>query len=133
MQCITPVRSIFGARRCRKCLGCIEHNRREWIERLLAAWKGHQRSHFLTFTFHPNSLDRYSTVQNWIKRCRKAKLAFKYVCVAEPHKRLDAQGNSRWHFHMLLFTQDAYPTVKLRHHWTEGWSHGRLVRYEDIR
>ena len=33
---------------------------------------------------------------------------------------------------MLLFTQDGYKTKALRHHWTDGWSHGRLVQYDDI-
>ena len=68
----------------------------------------------MTFTFRPDTQDRYASVQTWIKRCRKAGLKFKYCCVAEPHARLNPQGKSRWHFHMLLFTDEPYATVKLR-------------------
>ncbi len=132
MWCRSPVRSPFGSRRCKQCPECAEHYRYEWFVRLLSAHKSHLRTHFVTLTFNPLMRAKYSHVQKWVKRCRKAKMKFLYFCVAEPHARPDDTGAKRWHYHLLIFTDEQFASRRLREHWKGGISHAKLTRLDHI-
>ncbi len=131
MWCEKPIQSNFGRRRCGTCKACQTAYQQLWYERLFREFKTRKRTHFMTLTFKPVLKAKYGHIQRWFKRCRKAGLTFRYICVAEPNPRL-IDGKMRWHYHLLMFTDDVYPTDRLRKWWRGGISHGRLCRNDDI-
>lgn len=133
MWCDKPVVSLWGRRRCGKCMACLTAYKDLWYERLFREFSTSKRVHFVTLTFKPVLKGRYEHIQKWIKRCRKAGLIFKYFCVAEPHERNDpVTGKVRLHYHLLIYTDQLFVSDKLRHYWRGGISHARLCQSGDL-
>lgn len=68
--------------------------------------KSNDWEYFMTFTFNPEKVDRYSfdecsvKFSNWLKNMRKNCTKLKYIVVPELHK------DGAWHFHGLFMNVD---------------------------
>lgn len=97
---------------CGQCVGCRLEKSRQWAVRLMKETKLHDRSSFLTLTYHPDFLPRTRSglptlvledVQLFLKKLRKH---------FEPHRlrffQCGEYGETthRPHHHMILFGED---------------------------
>lgn len=94
---------------CGKCGFCLQSKRSQWMFRIY--WEMFHQEYpgwFLTFTYNERCVKRtadhrlslrFSDIQKFLKKLRKAKYYAKYICVGEYGGK-----TKRPHYHMLLWT-----------------------------
>lgn len=111
--------------RCRRCDGCLEARRREWVARMVREGTRWPRKWFVTLTHRPGVALCYSDVQTWLKRLRKRcrGVRLRFVCTAE-------QGSlhGRLHYHVLLYSTVSVRWRDLCETWKSGYSTAKLVK-----
>lgn len=135
MECVKMIEvchdDVYHKVPCGKCGFCLQSKRSQWMFRI--HWEMFHQLHpgwFLTFTYNEKCVKRtadhrlslrFSDIQKFLKKLRKAKYYAKYVCVGEYGGQ-----TKRPHYHMLLWTD--CPVLSLDKFWTtsKGLSLGRI-------
>nr|UQB76420.1 replication associated protein [Flumine microvirus 31] len=133
---------------CYTCVGCRIARTRMWALRIVHESKLWDRNSFVTLTYAPEHLPpygslRYSDVQLFHKRLRKAVGPFRFFCVGEYGENL-----SRPHYHLCYFgyfpddarkllSSDeklpAYSSASLSEIWGLGHVHVGSLTYQSAR
>lgn len=109
---------------CLKCDWCRTNRVNDFVGRALAEQRLSSRTLALTLTYAGGEASaailRYTDIQRFLKRLRKAGYSVRYICAGE----FGAQ-KGRAHWHMILFFQGISPEVAIeaRVNW-EFWPHG---------
>lgn len=112
--------------RCRRCEGCDEHKRRSWVARMVREAQHAERCWFVTLTYRDQSAFGYASVQQWLKRVRKASppgAVLRFVCTDEAGSQ-----TGRLHHHLLVYGNVSLRWRDLCQTWKEGFSSAKLVR-----
>jgi len=99
---------------CGQCIGCRLERSRQWAIRGDHEAKSHILNCFATLTYRDESLPvrgqlDYPAVQKFLKRTRKAKGPFRYMCAGEY-----GDNFSRPHYHIIFFGLDFGDRKKIR-------------------
>lgn len=116
---------------CGKCGFCLQSKRSQWMFRIF--WEMHHQMHpgwFVTLTYNEKYVKRtadnrlslrFTDVQKFIKKLRKAKYYVKYICVGEYGSK-----TNRPHYHLLLWTDCLVESLE------SFWSNGKGERLGNI-
>jgi len=117
---------------CRKCDGCQDWRKYQWIYRLSMEDTNSAKTWFCTCTFrkHPTPEILRNLWQQYMKRIRKTypKGTFRYFCVQEKGTEKD-----RLHLHALLFCSVLVTKRNLEKKWKHGFMNPKLMRPRHIR
>lgn len=126
---------------CGKCFGCRCDNSREWALRIMHERRYHSHNYFITLTYAPEHLPRFSDLnyddlQKFFYKARhefqEKNFPFKYFACGEY-----GDVNLRPHYHFCAFDfkiDDLRPYTKVQGHWyylsdtlRDCWGKGHVV------
>jgi len=145
MECLSPLRKVIKSRvywlPCSKCVNCNINRQNSWVFRLQQETKQSKTAYFVTLTYNDENIPktvskdtgeiintlRYSDVQKYIKRLRKAQKGskIKHYTVGEY-----GENTKRPHYHQIIFNAEA---EKINSSWGHGHTLSGTVTTSSIR
>lgn len=116
--------------RCRRCEHCLRIRAWLWKQRMIREHNIWPRTWFVTLTYANTDNYHYKSVQDWLKRLRKAhNTPLRYVCTTEFESKGRREINP--HHHVALYCEPSMHRRDIETQWNLGHSSCRLFKPKD--